>query len=118
MDSLEIRIQKEEKGHCSSHRRSQSLTSFQTRSARPIQGWEPSVDASSEDSGACLYRRSELAGAQGSREVQIGLQAAVDLDGGVTGANDALALAPGGESRHPLAEQRIEALNRPVIRAY
>src|SRR6267378_909669 len=61
---------------------------------------------------------SRSAGAQRGREVEIGLKAAVDLDGGVTGADDALAFAPDGKTRNPLAKESIEALNNPVIEAY
>jgi len=49
---------------------------------------------------------------------RIGLKAAVDLDGGVTGADDALVFAPDGKTGNSLAEEGIEALNNPIIEAY
>src|SRR6266478_4766415 len=61
---------------------------------------------------------AESAGAQRGREVEVGLQAAIHLDGGVAGADDALALAPGGQRRNLLAKERVEASDNPVIEAY
>src|ERR1700676_3281669 len=61
---------------------------------------------------------SLLAGAQRGREVEIGLKAAVDLNGGVTGADDPLALAPGGETGNFLGKEGIEAFDRPIIESY
>src|SRR6267378_5371401 len=61
---------------------------------------------------------SRSAGAQRGYEVEIGLKAAVDLNGGVSGADDALALAPRGENGNPVGKEGIEAFNRPVIQSY
>ena len=63
--------------------------------------------------------RDDLARAeQRGREVEVGLQAAIHLDGGVAGADDALALTPGGQRRNLLAKERVEASDNPVIEAY
>src|SRR5216683_2835627 len=61
---------------------------------------------------------NELAGAQRSCEVEIGLQAAVDLDGGVARAEGAFALAPDGECGNLLADEGVKTLDNPVIGAH
>jgi hypothetical protein len=61
---------------------------------------------------------SELAGAKGSGEVEIGLKAAVDLDRCVVRADDAFALAPNGKGGNVLPKESIEALHDPIIQSH
>src|ERR1700682_3212276 len=61
---------------------------------------------------------SLLARAQRGREVDIGLKAAAVLNGCVTGADDPLGLAPGGEPGNFLGKEGIEAFYCPIIESY
>src|SRR5260370_20281026 len=61
---------------------------------------------------------TELAGAQCGHEVEVRLEAAVDLDGCIAGAEDAFALAPDGEIGNLLTKESVETLDHPVIEAY
>ena len=61
---------------------------------------------------------SLLAGAQRGREVEIGLKAAINLNGGVSGADDTFTFAPDRESGNLLAEEGIDTFDSPVIESY
>jgi len=71
---------------------------------------------------ACLsFERAlaeALAGAKRSGKLEIGLEAAVHLDGGVAGADDALADAPGSNSGDPSPEEEIEAFYGTEVKAH
>ena len=62
-------------------------------------------------------RWTDSAGAEGCGEGQVGLEAAIDLDGGVAGADDLLMLAPGGETWEVFAEERVGGLHGGVVGA-
>ena len=63
-------------------------------------------------------RQVGLAGAKGGGELKIGLQAAVNLDGGVAGADDALADAPRSECGEALPGEGIQALDYTIVEAH
>src|SRR5260370_41990665 len=68
--------------------------------------------------GKMCRSSTELARAQRGHEVEVRLEAAVDLYGRVAGAEDALALAPAGGSGKHLAKEGVQTLDHPVIEAY
>jgi hypothetical protein len=58
-----------------------------------------------------------LAGAERSRELQVGLQPAIDLDRCIAGAEGALALRPIRDCGKERAENRVERLDNVEIHA-
>src|SRR2546430_16763863 len=78
--------------------------------------WGRTIHSILMDSGGRLA--VELAGAQRGREVEVGLKTAIDLNGGVTSADDLFTFAPDCESGNLLAEDDIEAFDDPVIETY
>jgi len=62
-------------------------------------------------------RTPKLTGAERGAEGHVRLEAAVDLDGSVAGADQAFAGAPGSELREVLAEEVVSGVNERVVGA-
>ena len=63
-------------------------------------------------------RRAKLAGAECGSKLQISLEAAAHLHGGVARADDALALAPGSQGRKLFPEQSVQPFDDGVVGAH